>query len=172
MEPEDLEFMYGVENDDRLWNVGVTNVPYSRSMLLDYITSATGDIFADKQVRLMIDNEVGETIGMVDLMDFSPIHRRAELGLVIRKEYRGRGYASAVLDKIADYGRKVIHLHQIYAIVPEHNEKCIKVLELSDFQKTTRLNAWLLMARSIVMRFFFKNSCKKVAEKFGGIEKM
>lgn len=70
MEPEDLEFMYGVENDDRLWNVGVTNVPYSRSMLLDYITSATGDIFADKQVRLMIDNEVGETIGMVDLMDF------------------------------------------------------------------------------------------------------
>ena len=79
MEPEDLEFMYGVENDDRLWNVGVTNVPYSRSMLLDYITSATGDIFADKQVRLMIDNEVGETIGMVDLMDFSPIHRRAEL---------------------------------------------------------------------------------------------
>lgn len=70
MEPEDLEFLYGVENDDRLWNVGVTNVPYSRSMLLDYITSATGDIFADKQVRLMIDNEVGETIGMVDLMDF------------------------------------------------------------------------------------------------------
>lgn len=70
MEPEDLEFMYGVENDDRLWNVGVTNVPYSRSTLLDYITSATGDIFADKQVRLMIDNEVGETIGMVDLMDF------------------------------------------------------------------------------------------------------
>ncbi len=33
MEPEDLEFMYGVENDDRLWNVGVTNVPYSVSML-------------------------------------------------------------------------------------------------------------------------------------------
>ena len=26
MEPEDLEFMYGVENDDRLWNIGVTNV--------------------------------------------------------------------------------------------------------------------------------------------------
>lgn len=44
MEPEDLDFLYGVENDDRLWNVGVTNVPYSKSMLLDYITSATGDI--------------------------------------------------------------------------------------------------------------------------------
>ena len=156
MEPEDLEFMYGVENDDRLWNVGVTNVPYSRSMLLDYITSATGDIFADKQVRLMIENEAGETIGMVDLMDFSPIHRRAELGLVIRKEYRGRGYASAVLDKIADYGRKVIHLHQIYAIVPEHNEKCIKVLELSDFQKTTRLNAWLFDGKKYSDAIFFQ----------------
>ena len=156
MEPEDLEFLYGIENDDRLWNVGVTNVPYSRSMLLDYITSATGDIFADKQVRLMIDNEVGETIGMVDLMDFSPIHRRAELGLVIRKEHRGRGYASAVLDKIADYGRKVIHLHQIYAIVPEYNEKCIKVLELSDFQKTTRLNAWLFDGKKYSDAIFFQ----------------
>lgn len=30
MEPEDLDFLYGVENDDRLWNVGVTNVPYSK----------------------------------------------------------------------------------------------------------------------------------------------
>lgn len=27
------------------------------------------------------------------------------------------------------------------------------------------------MARSIVMRFFFKNSYKKVAEKIGGIKK-
>ena len=156
MEPEDLDFLYGVENDDRLWNVGVTNVPYSKSMLLDYITSATGDIFADKQVRLMIDNEVGETIGMVDLMDFSPIHRRAELGLVIRKEYRGRGYASAVLDKIVDYGRKVIHLHQIYAIVGVRNEKMAKLLKMSGFQGDKVLKGWLRNGDGYDDAFFFQ----------------
>ena len=30
MEPEDLEFIYRMENDTTLWSAGSTNVPYSR----------------------------------------------------------------------------------------------------------------------------------------------
>ena len=30
IEPEDLDLLYLIENDTRLWNVGTTNVPYSR----------------------------------------------------------------------------------------------------------------------------------------------
>ena len=36
LEPEDLELLYHIENDDKLWNVGITNVPYSRFMLQEY----------------------------------------------------------------------------------------------------------------------------------------
>ena len=40
LEPEDLDFLYEMENDESLWEVGNTNVPYSRQVLLDYITTS------------------------------------------------------------------------------------------------------------------------------------
>ena len=52
MEPEDLDFLYNIENDRELWNVGNTNVPYSRYVLHDYIANSTNDIYSDGQVRL------------------------------------------------------------------------------------------------------------------------
>ena len=33
IEPEDLDLLYRIENDRELWNVGTTNVPYSRYTL-------------------------------------------------------------------------------------------------------------------------------------------
>ena len=52
MEPEDLDTLYTLENDRTVWGVSATNVPYSRSVLIDYITSSKSDIYADRQVRL------------------------------------------------------------------------------------------------------------------------
>ena len=52
MEPEDLDTLYTLENDRTVWGVSATNVPYSLSVLIDYITSSKSDIYADRQVRL------------------------------------------------------------------------------------------------------------------------
>ena len=57
MEPEDLDLLYRIENDQELWCLGSTNVPYSRYTLHDYVANSTGDIYSDKQVRLIIENE-------------------------------------------------------------------------------------------------------------------
>lgn len=156
MEPEDLDFLYGIENDDRIWNVGVTNVPYSKNLLLDYIATQSGDIFTDKQVRLMVENEDAQTIGIVDLINFSPIHRRAELGVVIQNAYRGKGFASAAVMKVLEYCRKVLHLHQIYAIVPENNVNCQKMLESAGFQEGKALDDWLFDGESYCSAYFFQ----------------
>ena len=56
MEPEDLDILYRIENDFELWAVGATNVPYSRYALHEYIASASGDIYTDRQVRLIIED--------------------------------------------------------------------------------------------------------------------
>ena len=87
MEPEDLDTLYTLENDRTVWGVSATNVPYSRSVLIDYITSSKSDVYADGQVRLMVDNEEGETVGTVDLTNFDPKHRRAELGIAIKTSH-------------------------------------------------------------------------------------
>ena len=83
IEPEDLDLLYRIENDVKLWNVGTSNVPYSRYALHDYIAHASGDIYVDRQVRMMIQNEEGKVVGIVDIVNFDPSNRRAELGLVI-----------------------------------------------------------------------------------------
>lgn len=57
MEPEDLDALYRIENDRQLWNIGSTNVPYSRYALHNYIADAKNDIYIDGQIRMMIENE-------------------------------------------------------------------------------------------------------------------
>ena len=57
MEPEDLDLLYKIENDESLWSVSTTNVPYSRYVLHDYIANSKNDIFADNQVRLIIETD-------------------------------------------------------------------------------------------------------------------
>ena len=66
MEPEDLDMMYAIENDHDTWSVTDVNTPYSRFVLHEFIANATGDIYTDKQVRLIETNKSGEKIGMID----------------------------------------------------------------------------------------------------------
>ena len=35
LEPEDLDFLYRIENDEALWDCGTTNLPYSRQVLME-----------------------------------------------------------------------------------------------------------------------------------------
>ena len=103
LEPEDLDFLYEMENEESLWEMGCTNVPYSRQVLLDYITTATADIYTDKQVRLIVENEQQEAVGIIDLMNFDPRHQRAELGIVIKKEHQHQGLAQLAIRLLMQY---------------------------------------------------------------------
>ena len=73
LEPEDLDMLYQIENNRELWSVGVTNVPYSRYILQEYIATQKGDIYADRQVRLMIEDLEGECVGIADIINFEVI---------------------------------------------------------------------------------------------------
>ena len=158
MEPEDLDTLYLVENDEEIWNVGTTNVPYSRYVLYDYVVNVSGDIYTDKQVRLMIDDEKGETVGMIDLVNFSPQHRRAELSIVIKKDKRHRGYAMAAISQIRKYALDILHLHQLYVIVEKGNTASVALFRKMGFTTLCELTDWLYDGKnyknSIIMQTF------------------
>ena len=59
MEPEDLEVMYAMENDSQTWDVTNFTVPYSRFVLKQYIENSECDMFADRQLRMMIVQKNG-----------------------------------------------------------------------------------------------------------------
>ena len=143
IEPEDLDLLYRIENDVRLWNVGTSNVPYSRYVLHDYVAHATSDIYADRQVRMMIDNELGQTVGIVDLVNFDPANRRAEIGLVILNDYRRQGYAMATLEQIHDYAIRILHLHQLYVYIDECNEASLSLFRKVGYTVSGHIPDWL-----------------------------
>lgn len=144
VEPEDLDYLYAVENDRVLWNVGITNVPYSRYLLHEYMEQSTCDIYTDRQVRLIIEDiDLGESVGIVDLMNFDPRHQRAELGIVIKNQYRRQGYAIATIEKITDYAHSVIHIHQVYAIVDSENIAAQRLFAKMGFSASSELTDWL-----------------------------
>ena len=157
LEPEDLDFLYEMENDESLWEVGSTNVPYSRQMLLDYIATASADIYADKQVRFIIENEAHERVGIIDLMNFDPRHQRAEVGIVVKKEYQGQGFARLALTHLLKYATNLLHLHQIYAIVAESNQNAVEMLEVVGFQGDKLLKEWLKTGRGYEDAYFFQS---------------
>ena len=148
IEPEDLDLLYSIENDTTLWNVGTTNVPYSRYTLHDYIATSSDDIYADRQLRLIVENAQGESVGVADLMHFDPQHLRAETGIVIMQPWRRRGYAAAAIAALCDYALRVVHLHQLYAIVEERNVAALQLFSQAGFEEHARLKDWLFDGRS------------------------
>lgn len=143
MEPEDLDLLYSIENDSQLWDVSTNNVPYSRYLLHDYIATSSGDIYTDHQVRLIIENGVGETVGLADLTNFDARNCRAEVGLVVVSRHRHCGYGQQALLQLADYALRVLHLHQLYALVDAANEHSRQVFQKAGFVETARLKDWL-----------------------------
>lgn len=143
MEPEDLDVLYALENDMQLWTVGYTNVPYSRYLLRDYIANSTCDIYADRQVRLMVEDLDRNIVGIVDITNFEPQHNRAELGLVVMDRYRHHGYGKEIIDHIVDYSRRIVHLHQLYAVISTDNEASLHLFSSLGFEASHELKDWL-----------------------------
>lgn len=143
IEPEDLDILYGIENDMSLWNVSVTSVPYSRYTLYDYIANTKSDIYADRQVRMMIENANHEVVGIVDLINFDPKHMRAEIGIVIERKHRNKGLAQSAINKIKEYSLDILHLHQLYAYINVDNKQSLNLFERCGFLPSNELKDWL-----------------------------
>lgn len=144
LEPEDLDWLYKVENDDTLWQCGNSNVPYSRYVLKNYLTTTSNDLYADGQLRLaIIDKEEQCVMGCVDLIDFTPRHQRAEIGIFLFETYRGKGYALEALNMLCSYARDFLFVHLLYAVVSIRNKSAIKLFERADFKCKSTLNDWL-----------------------------
>ena len=103
VDPTDLDFIYALENNPALWEVGNTVTPYSKYTIREYLENAHRDIYEVKQLRLAITTHDDQIIGVIDLYDFDPFHKRAGVGIVISNEaHRQQGYASDALQMMID----------------------------------------------------------------------
>ena len=123
IEPNDLDFLYQLENDTGIWEISGTMVPYAKHILELYLQNAYKDIYEAKQLRLCICDTEDNVIGLVDLFDFDPANRKVGLGIIVsEKKKRNKGIGAEALELVCSYAFSVLHMHQIYANVLEDNE--------------------------------------------------
>jgi diamine N-acetyltransferase len=117
LEPEDLDFIYLLENNEAMWEVSNTQTPYSRFLIRQYLENAHQDIYEAKQLRLAICEKGSfDALGLIDLFDFDPVNNRAGVGIIINDiTDRNKGLGKEALGLVIQYAFTKLQLHQLYA---------------------------------------------------------
>ena len=148
LEPDDLDFLYALENDPDIWGVSDTLAPVSRHALREYLEHARADLYVVRQLRLVITTEIGSpAVGVIDLFDYDPLHQRAGVGITILARERRHGYARQALALLKSHARAVLRLHQLYATVGATNAASMKLFRAAGFRRVGTRHGWLRTAQ-------------------------
>ena len=143
LEPEDLGFIHGIENDESLWELSNTITPYSKFLIKQYLEHSHKDIFEVKQLRLVISNYENKPLGMIDLFDFDFKNRRAGVGILVKESNnRKLGYGREALQLLIKYSFSHLGLHQLYCNISEDNDASIKLFSSQGFKKIGLKKDW------------------------------
>jgi len=144
LEPEDLSFLFSIENNETFWEISHTQTPFSRFILKQYLKNAHLDIYEAKQLRLIIEeNTSKQPIGMVDLFDFNPQHQRAGVGILIHPKKQENGFATEALNLVIKYSFTFLNLHQLYANITVDNTKSLNLFTKHDFCEIGTKKDWI-----------------------------
>jgi len=156
LEPEDLELIYAIENDESVWEVSQTQTPYSKFLIKQYLENCHKDIYEVKQLRLVIVTLDNEAIGFVDLFDFDPKNNKVGLGVLILDHARGNKYGSEALELLVGYTFNNLNVHQIYANVLEDNIASVKLFEKLGFTISGIKKDWVLENNEYKNEYLFQ----------------
>ena len=147
IEPEDLALLYTIENDPELWDTSSASGPYSRYDLKQYVTQSLAAP-SGSEARFVIEvartegKEPGPAIGLADLTNYSPLHARAEVGLALLKEQRGKGYGKQALQLLETYAQNRLRVHLLYAFVLIQNIQAFNLFTTAGYHVQTKLPEW------------------------------
>jgi len=143
LEPEDADLLYAWENDPAVWGVSGTLAPFSRHTLRRFLDEQRFDLYAARQMRLVIERRDGRAAGLVDLFEFEPADLRAGIGILIHDAGdRGRGLASDALAVLCRYARQTLGLHQLWCNVTPDNRPSLALFRRAGFVECGRKREW------------------------------
>ena len=158
LEPEDLDFIYHIENDEDIWEVSNTITPYSRFLIKQYLENAHQDIYEAKQLRLVICKSNNDAVvGLIDLFDFDATSRRAGIGIIIQNEMnRNNGFGKEALSLVVKYAFVQLQLHQLYANIGIDNKASQMLFTSIGFEKMGVKKDWNFVNNSFKDEFFYQ----------------
>ena len=157
LEPEDLEFIHEIENNEDIWEISNTQTPYSKYLIKQYLENAHKDIFEVKQLRLVISSYTNEALGMIDLFDFDFKNSRAGIGVLVKDSInRKKGFGKEALQLLINYSFKHLNLHQLYCNISEDNQASIKLFTSQGFNEIGLKKDWNFTNGNFKIEYLFQ----------------
>lgn len=160
VEPSDVDQLLKWENNTEVWKVSNTFTPFSRFEIEEYVLNAKRDIFSARQLRLMIslleEDHAPVTIGTIDLFEFDPVHLRAGVGIMIAKEFRGKGYAAEALNILVRYASDALHLNQLFCNISSDNLVSLHIFETVGFVRCGHKKQWINAGEEWLDEFMYQ----------------
>lgn len=143
LEPDDLSFLYLIENNIDNWSVSETTIPFSNYLLHQYLDNLNNDIYSTKQLRLVIEQKLSkEAIGIIDLFDFDPANSKCGIGIIINPEFQKKGYGLDAISVLLNYCKNTLNLNQVYCDIQSNNATSISFFAKNSFIKTCTKKDW------------------------------
>lgn len=136
LERDDLKFVHDLNNNRRVMAYWFEE-PYESFVELEELFLK--HIHDQTERRFIAENATGDRIGLVELVEITYIHRRAEFQLIIAPDVQGHGYGKTVTRLAADYAFRVLNLHKLYLVVATDNAAAISIYEECGFVEEGRL---------------------------------
>ena len=155
-EPNDAELIYNWENDQEIWRVSDTYMPYSLYQIESFLLN-NNDLFSTRQIRFIIEEKNNsKPIGCIDIYDFDPIHLRAGIGILIQKNFRKQGLAKESLQLIIDYCFNVLMLKQIFCFVDSLNIDSLNLFKNIGFEQCGYRKEWIKTPEGFIDEYEFQ----------------
>lgn len=130
LEKHDLPFVHELNNNRRVMNYWFEE-PYESFVELEELYLKHIHDLSER--RFLAIDQANERVGLVELVEISYIHRRAEFQIIIAPTHQGKGCAKRVTTLALDYAFCVLNLNKVYLLVSTENAAAISVYEQTGF---------------------------------------
>lgn len=155
-EPHDASLIYNWENNQEIWRVSETYMPYSMYQIEQFLIN-NNDLFSARQMRFIIELKKDDTeVGCIDIYDFDPIHMRAGIGILLQKEYRKQGYAKESIELVINYCFNVLMLKQVYCLIDSLNEDSLNLFKKIGFEQCGYRKEWIRTSNGFIDEIEFQ----------------
>lgn len=122
LEKTDLRFVHNLNNNRSVMAYWFEE-PYEAFVELKDLYNK--HIHDQSERRFIAENNDGDSVGLVELVEINYIHRHAEFQIIIHPHHQGKGYARIVIEQAVNYAFKILNLHKLFLVVAEEHEKAI-----------------------------------------------
>ena len=130
LERNDLHFVHQINNNSNIMRYWFEE-PYEA--YVELVQLYDRHIHDQSERRFIIENDAGDLVGLVELVEINYIHRRAEFQIIIAPGWQGKGYALRATQLAIEYAFSVLNLYKLYLLVDKENYKAIHIYEQCGF---------------------------------------